>query len=128
MVLPQGHKEFIQALVESEWVDNNVDPHSFDIVRGKGKGLVILLHGSPGTGKTLTAECVAEYTHKPLLKIKSADMGDISNEVEKNLETYFNLASRWGCVSLLDEADVFLLNRGRNRMQNSIVSGECCPE
>lgn len=27
-----------------------------DIIVGKGNGLVILLHGSPGTGKTLTAE------------------------------------------------------------------------
>jgi ATP-dependent 26S proteasome regulatory subunit len=27
-----------------------------DIIRGKGNGLIILLHGSPGTGKTLTAE------------------------------------------------------------------------
>lgn len=27
-----------------------------DIIAGKGNGLIILLHGSPGTGKTLTAE------------------------------------------------------------------------
>lgn len=26
-----------------------------DLVDGKGKGLVALLHGAPGTGKTLTA-------------------------------------------------------------------------
>lgn len=27
-----------------------------DIIKGKGTGLILLLHGSPGTGKTLTAE------------------------------------------------------------------------
>ena len=26
-----------------------------DIVAGKGNGLIMLFHGSPGTGKTLTA-------------------------------------------------------------------------
>jgi DNA polymerase III delta prime subunit len=36
-----------------------------DIVAGKGNGLIMLFHGSPGTGKTLTAgeqnpACIAE--------------------------------------------------------------------
>jgi hypothetical protein len=26
-----------------------------DIIKGKGKGMVFLLHGEPGVGKTLTA-------------------------------------------------------------------------
>ena len=33
-----------------------------DIVQGKGKGLVGLLCGPPGCGKTLTAEAVAEVS------------------------------------------------------------------
>lgn len=33
-----------------------------DIIAGKGNGLIILLHGSPGTGKTLTAERFAQKT------------------------------------------------------------------
>jgi ATP-dependent Lon protease len=36
-----------------------------DLVRGKGKGLVILLHGAPGVGKTTTAEGIAELFQKP---------------------------------------------------------------
>jgi len=31
------------------------EPWSADFVKGKGKGLTFLLHGSPGTGKTCTA-------------------------------------------------------------------------
>lgn len=31
-----------------------------DFVRGKGQGLVINLFGSPGVGKTLTAEVMSE--------------------------------------------------------------------
>lgn len=40
-----------------------------DLVRGKGKGLIVLLHGVPGVGKTSTAECVAEYTGRPLYSL-----------------------------------------------------------
>jgi hypothetical protein len=45
--------------------------------------------------------------------------------VEDNLESYFDLAREWGCVLLLDEADVFLGERTKGDfVQNSLVSGE----
>lgn len=94
-----------------------------DLVRGKGKGLIILLHGVPGVGKTSTAECVAEYTNRPLLSITCGDIGDNAADVQKHLEYYLNLAHRWGCVMLLDEADVFLTARSRDDMhRNAVVS------
>ena len=43
----------IHALVD---VQTSRDKAMDDIIKGKGNGLIILLHGSPGTGKTLTAE------------------------------------------------------------------------
>lgn len=42
------------------------------------------------------------------------DTGDIGyqpEQVERKLEDLFFLANRWGCVLLLDEADVFLAKR-----------------
>lgn len=45
-----------------------------DIVEGKGQGLVCLLHGPPGVGKALTAECVAEYVKRPLYMVSSGDV------------------------------------------------------
>jgi ATP-dependent 26S proteasome regulatory subunit len=45
----------------------------------KGKGLVILLHGSPGSGKTLTAETAAECTERALL---SASLSDLNQSDE----------------------------------------------
>ena len=53
LVLPQDHKELILALAESQ-VQNR---DSFDdVIQGKGKGMIMLLSGPPGVGKTLTAE------------------------------------------------------------------------
>ena len=43
-------------------------------------------------------------------------------EIEKNLRKIFLLAKRWGCVLLLDEADVFVMRRGTNIEQNAIVA------
>ena len=97
--------------------------HDSDIVRGKGKGLVVLLHGAPGVGKTSTAETIAEAYRKPLLPITCGDLGLTAKEVEAELADKFHLAELWDCVLLLDEADVFLAQRARTDVRrNSLVS------
>jgi ATP-dependent 26S proteasome regulatory subunit len=53
LVLDDKTKELIYALVD---VQNSGRNKVHDVIKGKGNGLIILLHGSPGTGKTLTAE------------------------------------------------------------------------
>jgi hypothetical protein len=67
LVLPAGHKDVILSLVAQHFRDE--EHHDVDIFRGKGKGLIVLLHGAPGVGKTSTAEGVAEAFKKPLLAI-----------------------------------------------------------
>jgi hypothetical protein len=58
-----------------------------DLVRGKGKGVVILLHEVPGVGKTSTAECVAFHLGRPLFPITCSDLGIDANTVELRLES-----------------------------------------
>jgi Cdc6-like AAA superfamily ATPase len=53
LVLNSKTKELIYALDD---VQTSKNKKMDDIIAGKGNGLIILLHGSPGTGKTLTAE------------------------------------------------------------------------
>ena len=59
LVLPPGHKETVRALVANhargpaESTKISSDDNSIDLVRGKGQGLVILLHGAPGNGLCL---------------------------------------------------------------------------
>lgn len=46
--------------------------------------------------------------------MRSHTVGDVGYEpedVERNMGKHFKLANRWGCVLLLDEADVFLAKR-----------------
>ena len=98
----------------------------FDVVKGKGQGLVILLHGAPGVGKTSTAECVAVHAGRPLLAITSGDLGGSNaRHVEKHPEGFFYLARKWECVLLLDEADVFVGARDKGDFQQiMLVSGK----
>ncbi|KAI1423327.1 ATPase [Xylaria sp. FL1777] len=77
----------------------------------------------PGTGKTLTAETVAEIARKPLYKVTCGDIGTKAEEVEKYLEVVLLLGKTWGCVVLLDEADVFLEQRSLSNLErNALVS------
>ncbi|KAJ9613389.1 hypothetical protein H2200_003331 [Cladophialophora chaetospira] len=87
----------------------------YGLSTGKG-GCIILLHGEPGVGKTSTAECVAAFTRRPLYPITCGDLGHTPQNVEYNMEKHFKLAQRWGCVLLLDEADVFLAKRDTKRI------------
>ncbi len=57
------------------------------------------------------------------MAISEKDIGETAKEVEQNLDQNFSLAHRWGCVLLLDEADVFLQARDKEDMRrNSVVS------
>ncbi|KAJ5664188.1 hypothetical protein N7507_004919 [Penicillium longicatenatum] len=95
-----------------------------DVIEGKGGGLVLLFYGAPGVGKSLTAESIAKYTGKPLLKVSVADFGTDVSLVEGKLEETFQIASRWRAVLLFDEADVFLEARATegNLDRNAMAS------
>jgi SpoVK/Ycf46/Vps4 family AAA+-type ATPase len=119
LVLPSRHKDLIRAMI----VDRKVDKSSSDIFYGKGKGLIMLLHGGPGTGKTLSAESVAELAEKPLYRVTCGDIGTEIREVEEYLDMILSIGKRWDCVLLLDEADVFLEERSlADLTRNSLVS------
>jgi SpoVK/Ycf46/Vps4 family AAA+-type ATPase len=115
----------VQALV-AEHTQRTTDPNSQgfdDIVKGKGRGLILVLHGPPGVGKTLTAECVAEFSHRPLYIVSSGDLGTSSSVLDERLGRTLDLASTWKAVLLIDEADVFLERRSLHDMErNSLVS------
>ncbi|KKY39134.1 hypothetical protein UCDDA912_g00845 [Diaporthe ampelina] len=126
LVLDEGVKSTVKALTgKFASLDGKVSPWPNDFVRNKGEGRIFLLHGSPGVGKTCTAECVAELTRRPLLSLTSGDISTSMSSwnVEQNLHYFLTLGERYGALVLLDEADVYLEERrARDLRRNGLVS------
>ncbi|KAK0652395.1 P-loop containing nucleoside triphosphate hydrolase protein [Cercophora newfieldiana] len=143
LVLPEGYKELILSFVENQLKDGDTFD---DVINGKGGGLVILLAGDPGVGKTMTAESVAEKINAPLVKMELSQVtqalanrnpyshpappgpGPVriqrdSLDAQDELSTTFEQAARWKAVLLIDECDMYLEKRNDNSPdRNHVVS------
>ena len=120
LLLPQSRKDLVHALVKNHGIDG-----FDDFIKGKGKGLVFVLYGEPGVGKTFTAESVADDIQRPLYVLNTGELGVDPVSVESNLASALKLATRWGAIVLIDEADVFLEQRTIHDLtRNSLVSCE----
>lgn len=86
--------------------------------------MIFLLHGKPGVGKTYTAECIAEYTKRPLLSLTCTDIGTNPITIESKLTYWFKLAKHWGAILLIDEADIYMEQRITQDLErNNLVAG-----
>jgi len=115
LILPKDVKELLEVLIE------HAQAKFVDIVSGKEGGTIILLEGPPGVGKTLSAEVYAEVMEKPLYKVQSSQLGTSAKHLEEQLKKVLERAERWGAILLIDEADVYIHERGSDIIQNAIV-------
>lgn len=120
LVLGEKKKQLIHALVEQHAARAKVYD---DVVCGKGRGLIGLLSGNPGCGKTLTAEAIAEVTRRPLVVVSAGELGTKPSELDRALVDILERARMWDAVLLLDEAEVFLQERKTDDLKrNALVS------
>ncbi|KAG8533371.1 uncharacterized protein KY384_002154 [Bacidia gigantensis] len=120
LMLDKSYKQMIFSLVN---VHTILGLSFDDVIKGKGKGLIFLLHGVPGVGKSLTAESVADFCKRPLYTITAGDIGASSHTVELGLGKALRLAESWNAIVLIDEADVFLEQRQTSDLtRNGLVS------
>lgn len=118
--LPKNQKDLILGFTSVKAPYRN---QFDDVIEGKGKGIIILLSGPPGVGKTLTAESVAEQMKVPLYIMAAGDLGLDPRSVETKLQDVMSMCSRWGAILLLDEADIFLEERSLHELErNKLVS------
>lgn len=115
LILPPRDRALIEMLVDES-------ANTFqDVVSGKGQSINILSGGPAGTGKTLTAEVLAEYKERPLYSVQCSQLGIDPETIEKNLAVILQRANRWNAILLLDEADVYITKRGSSLQHNAIV-------
>ncbi|CAB5186384.1 P-loop containing nucleoside triphosphate hydrolase protein [Rhizophagus irregularis] len=116
LVMDPIKKELISSLVTSKH-------EGVDLISGKGGGCIFLLHGPPGVGKTLTAEAISEYLHRPLYAVSVGELGTSVIELEEKLSEILEVANIWNAVILIDEADIFLERRSElDIKRNALVS------
>ncbi|KUJ06192.1 uncharacterized protein LY89DRAFT_712694 [Mollisia scopiformis] len=120
LALPDEQKEAIMAVTETS---RDPDSEFDDIVVGKGRGIIVLLYGKPGLGKTLTVEAIAEHRQKPMYSIFAGNLPIDASRLESQLFKIYHIAKHWDAILLLDEADVFLEERApKDIYRNSVVS------
>lgn len=116
LVLPDSHRTLMDVLT------TEIEEFTGDFIEDKAAGNVILCQGAPGVGKTLTAEVYSEIIERPLYSLSTVSLGITPDSVAKSLKNVFERAKRWNAVLLLDEADVFVTQRGADLTRDAIVA------
>jgi AAA+ superfamily predicted ATPase len=120
LMLPAKYKSLVLAFVEGQISQRLSHQPAFDdIIEGKGQGVVMLLVGNPGTGKTLTAEAVADRVRRPLYVLSVGELGHGDDDMEMKLKATLKRTEKWNAVLLFDECDVLLQERSSSRLEHN---------
>lgn len=93
-----------RALVYERW--------GFGAKLSRGRGISALFSGPSGTGKTMSAEILANHLKLDLYRIDlSAVVSKYIGETEKNLRRMFDAAEQSGAILFFDEADALFGKR-----------------
>ena len=121
LAIPTSKKALMTTLVEAHIKSApNTTPFD-DVIPGKGRGHLFILHGPPGVGKTLTAEAIAEQTRRPLFTLSAGELGSSPQDLPTALQPILDLATTWKAVLLLEEADTFLESRNPGEVQRNML-------
>lgn len=113
VVMSEEKKEQIKAaLSQVEHQKLIFETWGFAEVFEKGTAIAFLFHGVPGTGKTLTAQAIANELK---LKLKIIQSGEIESsepgQAERNLKAFFENAVQQKQLLLFDECDSLINDR-----------------
>jgi SpoVK/Ycf46/Vps4 family AAA+-type ATPase len=113
LVLPSDEKSQIEEIIAAGRNRGKVlHTWGFNEKLPTGKGLVVLLSGEPGTGKTLAAEVIASELALNLYRVNPAKVvSKFVGETEKNLNEILAQAKSTHAILFFDEADALFSSR-----------------
>lgn len=121
LFMDKGRKETLNDIV-SAYMDADGKFMGNDEALGrKGRGLNVLLEGSPGTGKTLTAECISRKFGVPLYTLSCGDLGLQPDVLDQRLLETFTRAANWNAMVLLDDVDIYGHERSAHPHTRSVL-------
>ena len=113
IVLPDNQKNLLREICNQVKHQHLVwEKWGFASKLSQGRGLNVMFSGTPGTGKTMAAEIIAQELQIDLYKIDlSQVVSKYIGETEKNLNQIFTAATHANAILLFDEADALFGKR-----------------
>ncbi|MEA1981003.1 MAG: ATP-binding protein, partial [candidate division Zixibacteria bacterium] len=123
LILSNSEGKMLNSIIRTSLSDSNQFLSEWDLIGSDDnyEQTIILLHGCPGTGKTLSAEVIASELKKDLMvidisQIKDKWIGNSEKNLKKIFNTYYEYFERTENppILLLNECDQFLSKRIEN--------------
>lgn len=113
VVLPEStREEMLSAMAQVKHYITIMEEWGLGEVVQYGRGVIILLCGPPGTGKTMSTLALSGEIKKPLYQVEYQKLVSMYfGETEKNIHEAFQKAAENDYILFLDEADSVLTNR-----------------
>lgn len=94
-----------------------------ELGNGKSQGVLALFEGPLGSGKTMTAECLANQLGLPLYRVNYNQLVAMPAADGPDLTALFAEAAQNSALLLFDDAEALLSNDGKNQDRDALKSG-----
>lgn len=112
MALPADTRKALQELSLQIQLFTTTTPVAEKTSRRIKRGLKVLFHGPPGTGKTISATLLGKDNGMPVYRVDLTGLvSKYIGETEKNLERLFTKATQKKGILFFDEADALFGKR-----------------
>lgn len=112
VVLPDDQKELVWGLVAGEpQLRAQLDRWGYGTTLGRGRGLVLLFAGPPGTGKTAFGHAIASRLRRPLLVVRVSRLLASREPLFEVFTSIFRVASLSRAIVLMDDCEALLGDR-----------------
>ena len=113
LILDEYEKNVLEMFCNNiELRTTALEQWGFDKKYPYGSGLSALFYGSPGTGKTMAAQVLANRLHLSIYRIDLSQMiSKYIGETEKNMTELFQRAENINAILFFDEADSLFAKR-----------------
>ncbi|OAX38591.1 hypothetical protein K503DRAFT_717985 [Rhizopogon vinicolor AM-OR11-026] len=108
IVLEESSKTIIEEVVGAFDFRNEV------MAGEEGTGLVILLHGPSGTGKTATVEAIADHFRRPLYILPVGTLPMDTTLIGDTLTSLQDAAMSWNAIILIEAGDILMQTQRQN--------------
>jgi len=108
----KNRREIEELLCEIKYNDIIYERWQLKNTLKRRRGTKVLFVGYPGTGKTVTAEAIANALGRGIIIVNYAHLEDkYVGETEKNIVAAFEAARNTGAILMFDECDAVLYQR-----------------